>query len=235
VSGNQCWVAVARAREMERRRLEDERANCIARFIERQRLKKQWISLFDIAKQQGLLAGPAGSSEYHKVFEFAVRSLSGSILGGEFERAGRSRVLYLPADMLISGDSYIAPRRWLQRESYRFALDSTAPSLPLDVLGCCWLSREGARQWFERRGYHWPDHFDSIPSGADGMNLVARGDPGLRAMVEKMVRAGPRTVTWKVFCQQVRDACGVSEDTRGYSDKSIERMARAIIGHKTRQ
>ena len=92
MSGNQCWVAVARAREMERRRLEDERANCIARFIERQRLKKQWISLFDIAKQQGLLAGPAGSSEYHKVFEFAVRSLSGSILGGEFERAGRSRV-----------------------------------------------------------------------------------------------------------------------------------------------
>jgi hypothetical protein len=152
-------AAVGR-REIDRRGCEDERARFIARFIERQRLKRWWISLFDIADQHGLSAGPAGSDAYDKVRERGLKLLSGSMLNGEFECAG-SKILYLAADISLSDSGvYSAPRRWLAREPYRVAIDSAAPSLPLDVLGCCWLPRKLAKQWIETHGARWPTRFD---------------------------------------------------------------------------
>jgi hypothetical protein len=159
VIGDRDRQAALRHREMERRRLEDARARCIARFVERQRAKQQWFSFCDIADAHGLSAGPAGSPAYDQTRDFALRTLSDAIVLGEVERTGWSKVLYLAADISTSDRGiYIPPPRWLKREAYRIALDAKAPELPLDVLGCCWLSRERATAWLELHGCRLPPY-----------------------------------------------------------------------------
>ena len=38
------------------------------------------------------------------------------------------------------------------------------------------------------------------------------------------------TARWKTFCDYVRAECGVTENTRGYGDRSIRRVTTEIKG-----
>jgi hypothetical protein len=87
-----------------------------------------------------------------------------------------------------------------------------------------------------------------LPVAANGANDVERRKqpvahkqptahkhPKLAAAIDKRFKEGRipgrKGLTWKVFCNIVRDACGVNASTRDYSDRTIRR----IVQEKPRQ
>ena len=113
------------------------RREWIARFAERQRIAKRWIALIDLVEWCAQSTTAASDDEEAKAQEVAYSRLAESMRRGEFERDGRSKLLYL--DTLVTGDG-ASPRCRLTREQFEIAFDVAAmppaPSLPLTVLNC---------------------------------------------------------------------------------------------------
>jgi hypothetical protein len=133
----------------------------IKRFAEHQRRLREWISVPDLTDWCGQSTTTAVVAEQAKSRDLALELFADSILKAEFEREGRSKILFLSSR--VTGRGSIPCR--LKRESFerqwRYAAKMTpAPPLPLEVLACCWLPRELARQWIESHGYRWPPHLD---------------------------------------------------------------------------
>jgi hypothetical protein len=141
-----------------RRRRSASRRKSIARFAERQRIKKRWIALIDLIAWCAQSTTAASNDEEARARDVAYRRLAESILRGEFEQSGRSKVLYL--DTLVTSDG-ASPRCRLTREQFEIAF--AAASLPLTVLNCCWLPSDIARQWLEAHGYRRAPHFEPAP------------------------------------------------------------------------
>jgi hypothetical protein len=140
---------------------ESRRRAWIKRFTERQRRLCQWISFPDLADWCARLTTTAGGIEQARARDLAFELLTDSILKGEFEREGRSKILFLHSR--ITGFGSISCR--LEREAFerqfRYATAMTpATPLPLEMLARCWLPRELARRWIETHGYLCPSHFD---------------------------------------------------------------------------
>jgi hypothetical protein len=137
------------------------RREWIEKFAERQGVAKRWIGVIDLVDWCAQSTTTASDDEEAKAREVAYRRFAESVRRGEFERNGRSMLLYL--DTLVTDDS-ASPRCRLTREQFEIAFDAAAmppaPSLPLTVLNCCWLPRELARRWLESHGYRWSPHFE---------------------------------------------------------------------------
>jgi hypothetical protein len=137
------------------------RRQWIAKFADRQRIGRRWIAVVDLVHWCAQSTTAAGIDEEQKARDLTFRRLADSILKGEFEREGPSKILYL--DPLVTGDGASARCR-LTREQFEIAFEVAAippaASLPLLVLGRCWLPRELARHWLQSHGYHWSAHFE---------------------------------------------------------------------------
>ena len=148
-------------RRLLRRRRSASRRKSIARFAERQRIKKRWIALIDLIAWCAQSTTAASNDEEARARDVAYRRLAESILRGEFEQSGRSKVLYL--DTLVTSDG-ASSRCRLTRNQFKITFDVAAmppaPSLPLTVLNCCWLPSDIARRWLESHGYRWAPHFE---------------------------------------------------------------------------
>jgi hypothetical protein len=235
MSDEQDRMAVVGRREMERRGMEEARARCIARFVERQRRKRRWIPLLEIANQHGMSAGPAGCAGYDQTYAWALRALSQAVCDGEFERAGKCRVLYLPPDMSLSDRPpyFAAPLRWLEPEAYRIARNATAPELPLDVLGCCWLSRELTWQWLTAHGSRWPAHFGPPPA-PHGKQATGQPERALyEARVEEIRKSSGRAPPLQTTKS---GALGDREwaVANGISRPKVEKWRRELLGRQSR-
>jgi hypothetical protein len=154
------------------------------RFVERQRVARQWIALVDLADwcaRSTARASVAGEDEARKL---AYRLLAESALLGEFEQEGKSKILYLVPDVFDDGGT---PRFRMTREKFGFAALGTAT----DLLRCCWLQREMARQWIETHGFHWPSHFEERPglSPVTHSAPLATGAPGRPTKGMNLIRA----------------------------------------------
>jgi hypothetical protein len=150
------------------------------RFVERQRLGRRWIALVDLADWCAQSTTRASVAEEDDARELAYRRLVESVLIGEFERDGTSKILCLAPDVFADGTS---PRFRLTREQFGFGASGNAP----DLLRGCWLRAEMARQWIETHGYHWPVHFEAGPV-ADSVTL-ATGAPGRPAKGMHLISA----------------------------------------------
>jgi hypothetical protein len=145
-------------------RREKFRRRWIAKFAEWQCIARRWIAFVEIVDWCVQTTTAASLDEEAKARQVAYQRLTDSVRKGEFERDGRSKILYL--DTHVTGDG-ASPRCRLTRKQFEIALDAAAmppaPSLPLLVLGRCWLPRELACRWLESHGYRWAPHFEPGP------------------------------------------------------------------------
>lgn len=159
-------------RRVRKWRRERWRRQWIARFAEWQRTARWWIALDELVEWCAHSATTADQAAEDRARDLAWHRLAEAILRGEFEGGGESRVLYL--DRYVSEDGS-SPRRWLTQEQFAIVMDADAamvahfkiaappaPSVPINILRCCWLPHDLARQWIERHGYRWPAHFEPI-------------------------------------------------------------------------
>jgi hypothetical protein len=155
------------------------RRSWIMRFVERQRVARRWIALVDLVDWCAQSTARASVAEENEARVLAYQRLTESILMGEFEREGTSKILYLVPDVF---DDDGTPRLRLTREKFDFAVSiGSAP----DLLRRCWLLREMARRWIETHGYHWPPHFE--PAMTDSAT-TATGAPGRPSKSMHLIR-----------------------------------------------
>jgi hypothetical protein len=150
-------VRVAPDRESRRAR----RRECIDKFRQRQRAARRWIEFVEIAKWCARSTTAAGADNEQRALELAYQRLANSVLQGEFEPSGRSKILYL--DPRVMGDG-MTPRWRLSQEQFEIAATIAAPSLPIVVLARCWLRRERAAAWLELNGYRLPPYLEADTS-----------------------------------------------------------------------
>lgn len=137
-----------------RRRRRRWRREWIAKFAERQRIARRSVAVVDLIDWCAHSTTSASIEAEVQARELAYRRLTESMQRGEVERDGRSKLLYL--DMLVTSDG-AAPRCRLTRAEFEIAIAAAAlppaPSLPITVLNCCWLTADLAGQWLEAHGY----------------------------------------------------------------------------------
>lgn len=158
------------------------RRDWIAKFAERQRIARRWIALIDLVDWCAQSTTAASDDEEAKARVVAYRRLVESMRRGEFERNGRSKLLYL--DALVTSDG-TSPRCRLTREQFEIEFDAAAlppaPSLPITVLNCCWLPADLARQWLEAHGYGSPPYLKpKAPQGTGPSDATLPMDDAIR-------------------------------------------------------
>jgi len=148
---------------MRRRKRERWRREWIDRFFKRQQQARRWISFVEIADMCARAASPVSIAAEEEARALAYPRLVESTWRGEFERNGRSRVLLLLPDPVVS-----VPHHRLANDYLRMMIDAygvtdftSASRLVKELLWFCWLPRESCRRWFKRHGLAWPDAFDA--------------------------------------------------------------------------
>jgi hypothetical protein len=222
-------------------RREKWRRQWIAKFAGRQRSARRWIALADLVDWCAQSTTTASIEAEARAREVAYRRLTDAVQKGEFERDGRSKVLYI--DTLVTGDG-ASPRCRLTKEQFEIAADIAAappaPSMPVTVLNCCWLPSELARHWLETHGYRLPPYLER-PQAA-GVVVENRDasqwspPPEFRSAILKAISAlgrPPGNPRWEVFCDRVRLE-GKATGMRPYSDRHIRRALTAIEADRTK-
>ena len=187
------------------------RRKWIAKFAERQRATRRWLSIPEIVEWCSQSTTAASIEEEEKARELAYRRISDSILKGDFEIGGKSKILYL--DSFVSGDGK-SPRCRLTREQFKIAWDAVAippaSSLPFPVLNRCWLPRQLARSWMEAHGYRWGPHFDPSSETRSSVAIPISGSPG--ATVTDPQSTKPMTLPSGIQIIRAVDAEGACRD-----------------------
>jgi hypothetical protein len=126
----------------------------ISRFREHQQRRRNWIGLADIADWIACGRGATDRRD-ERLRAQGYDDLLNAILVGEFDRDGRICVLYLTPE---------SERSRLGAELLRQMRDLYAGSATVndEVLSRCWVPRDLAQRWFERRHLMWPGLFDPV-------------------------------------------------------------------------
>src|SRR5437868_15409690 len=117
------------------------RREWIDKFRQRQHVARGWIEFVEIAKWCARSTTGTSADDEQRALELAYQRLTASVLQGEFEASGQSKILYL--DPMVTGDG-MTPRWRLSRKQFEIAAKIVTPSLPILVLARCWLRRERA-------------------------------------------------------------------------------------------
>lgn len=132
--------------EPDRETREARRRAWIKRFVEQQRRLRQWISFPDLADWCTQSTTTASIAEQAKARDLALELLADSILKGEFEHEGRSKILFLHSRVTGLGAIPCRLERKAFERQFRYAAAMTpAATLPLEMLARCWLPRGLAR------------------------------------------------------------------------------------------
>jgi hypothetical protein len=168
------------------------RRQWIAKFAERQRAAGRWIAIADLVDWCSHSTTIASIEAEAKAREVAYQRLTDAVQKDEFEREGRSKVLFL--DALATSDG-ASPRCRLTREQFEIAVDAAAappaPSVPVTVLNCCWLPSDLARKWLEAHGYRLPPYLESRQ--AVGEVVDNRGGAGRASQLHNRQSSGAST------------------------------------------
>jgi hypothetical protein len=169
----------------------------------------------------------ASAAEQAKARDLSLELLADSILKGEFDRSGRSKILFLHSRVTgLGGVPCRLERKAFERQfGYAGAMTPATP-LPLEVLARCWLPRQLARQWIEAHGYRWPSHLDperplalfpketTLPSPLKDAVAAIRDSAPDRAGSRKPVM--PRPSRLKPFWPHARKAAFEWFDDKGF-------------------
>ena len=124
-----------------RRKVEEIRARRIEQFKQKQRKLFDWVCFADIADWCARITGDIKPDEERRTLTYS--ELRKSLTVGDFEQAGRSRVMFLnPATTMAK----------MTRD--RFDLITRAfdgQILNTEYLSCCWIPRDLCQQWFDSR------------------------------------------------------------------------------------
>jgi hypothetical protein len=113
--------------------------------------------------------------------ELAYQRLADSVLQGEFEASGRSKILYL--DPTVTGDG-MTRRSRMSREQFEIAANIAAPLLPILVLARCWLMRERAAAWLELHSYRLPPYM--APDTSDSAQSATLADTAIEQVTPSL-------------------------------------------------
>jgi hypothetical protein len=157
------------------------RREWIDKFRQRQHAARCWIEFVEIAKWCARSTTGTSADNEQRALELAYQRLAHSVLQGEFEASGRSKILYLDPTVMRDG---MTPRWRLSREQFKIAATSAAPSLPILVMARCWLRRERAVAWLELNGYRLPpylvaDTSESAQSATPADTAIEQVTPSL--------------------------------------------------------
>ncbi len=150
----------------------------IRRFAEKQRRIRRWIPFTDIVEEWCGLDGENPDKPDPKKVADAYRALTKSLMRGDFESYGRTRVIYLAAGMV----DLPRERRWFKMTRERFkALPlsmrddmSGVSDIKTDYLRACWIPASMARAWFEDRRLPLPRWLPTHPGDDDFKPLATR-------------------------------------------------------------
>ena len=177
----------------------------ILRFIDRQKKQRAWISFSELAERGGRNIGI--TEEYEQ--------LKRAVIDGEFERNGRSRVLYLhPA----------VTRTKMTREWMRNVVETfSAETVRRQYLAPCWLPRELADAWCQS----WNRRDDQAPKRKGGRHLC--DDTVAIDEMHRLVQRGS-TCRWaadQVVAQSLALGTGNSKST---ADRIRRKFAKKFPG-----
>jgi hypothetical protein len=159
------------------------RREWIDKFRQRQHVARGWIEFVEIAKWCARSTTGTSADDEQRALELAYQRLTDSVLQGEFEASGQSKILYL--DPMVTGDG-MTPRWRLSREQFEIAAKIVTPSLPILVLARCWLRRERAAAWLELYGYRLPPYL-----AADTAEVAHRPPPPDTAIEQATASSAP--------------------------------------------
>jgi hypothetical protein len=130
-----------------RRRARQWRTARILRFIDRQKKQRAWIAFGELAECYGRNIGIAEGYE----------QLKRAVINGEFERNGRSRVLYLHPGVTRAKMT----REWMRNAAETFPAETVRRA----YLAPCWIPRELADAWWANHGPQTPNKAETaLPS-----------------------------------------------------------------------
>jgi hypothetical protein len=139
------WVvAIPKIREFRKKR--------IRRFAERQRRTREWINFAEIADWCARENGSIKPDEERRSIAYAM--LGASLRAGEFERSGRTRVLFLSPSTSMAK---------ITRETFETIVAANDDEILVSAyLAHCWVPRDICREWFGRQRLPWPLVFDPV-------------------------------------------------------------------------
>jgi hypothetical protein len=182
------------------------RAARMLRFAKRQEQERCWIRFIELAERYGRNIGVAEGYEQLRL----------AVMNGDFERAGRSRVLYLHP---------FAMHTKMTRDKMRNASE-TFPRTTLErhYLGCCWIPRDMAVAWCVARGVSvdgWLDGELPQRKGRGRPNLY--DDSAALTVARDFMRRG---VPIRYAAKQAAAVCG----SKGNSPTAVEDRLRRKLG-----
>jgi hypothetical protein len=125
----------------------------INRFVDRQRQLHQWIRFADVTDYCAREANSITPDEAKRAR--AYDELADAVIKGEFDKDGKSRVLFLHPL------SRKARMTWeMLSDVIQFDLDGDRAH---DRLSHCWASREMMKRWFDKRRLPKPPHLFEPP------------------------------------------------------------------------
>jgi hypothetical protein len=176
------------------------RADRILRFIDRQKTQRAWVQFSELAEQYGRNIGIAEGYE----------QLKRAVIKGDFERDGRSRVLYLHS---------LVTKAKMTRENMRNVVGTHPPAtVQRQYLACCWIPRELADEWWANQAASSDDQAAKEKRGRVGND----DDPALDEMHRLIQQEG---------CSSIREAAkqalaqGLARGI-GMSKSTIDRLRR---------
>lgn len=151
---------VIRARRRATDRARQWRTSRIERFTERQRSDRQWINFDEITDWCAREDGSIRPDEEKRALAF--NTLAEDLRAGEFDEDGRSQVLFLSPN---------SPKKARMTRDYLtnvIETDFYDEGFRSEFLPFCWVRREMAEQWFEKRRLgKLPTHFEPQRSHDD--------------------------------------------------------------------
>jgi hypothetical protein len=97
-------------------------------------------------------------------------------------------------------------------------------------------TRVDPREWSTRTVDHDPPDADGCKTEVmihedDFRSWIGHPQSNREAAITKRLRVGVpgRDLSWKRFCDDVRNDCGASLSTRGFTDETIENITREIM------
>jgi len=169
--------------ELERRKrraaLVATRALRILRFEERQNDKRQWIRLSTLAERVG--------REISTTEGYAL--LRAAILNGEFEKAGRSRLLYLHPETSMAK---MTREKLKELEHWQGA--GGTDIINIQYVGCCWVPFAMAMAWCRRNSVSvagWMELHRAAPGRPEGSGVIDDA-PALHAMHQHISQSKSR-------------------------------------------
>jgi hypothetical protein len=166
------------------------RENRIRRFTERQRSRRDWINFAEIAEWCSELGGSIVSDEDSRAS--AYDKLQADFIAGDFEEAGRARVLFL--------HPWTKTAKMTRDRALEFVELMPPETLRSEYWDHCWIPRHLFRRWLAKHNLpQAPSRFEPSIATSGGSSATSEHVTSSHGMRTKRGRRGPAPGTLDRF------------------------------------